>query len=219
MSARKLISLATVLIIGMVTSCKKEGATDNTPTLTFVNSVQEATPQDVFVNNIKANISALAYLSAASIAKPSGNIEVSFKNAGSATVSASGNVPTDNIASKTVFLVKEPDESLIVITYNNDRPATDGRARIRFIHVAPRLAASLRVSTTSGTSLYAGLAFKEGTSYLSIEAGTSLNVVMGNAALEVTTIPGTEFEPGKFYTVWFSSTTIDKANYRVIKEN
>ncbi|WP_461788083.1 DUF4397 domain-containing protein [Pedobacter sp.] len=215
LTTRLAVAAAVVLSI---TSCKKDDNDDmmmNTQ-LSFVNTVEGSAAQDVYINDLKVNTSAVAYGSALTdISTSSGSKTISFKNTGSATVTASANVEANANSSQTAFLVKQANGNLAVSTYANDNTTTSGKVRVRFINVAPMLSSTINVATTTGTNLISALAFRVASAYQTIDANTNLNVTM-SGSLEVTTIAGSELQAGKVYTIWFDSSSTTKAKYHIV---
>lgn len=138
-----------------------------------------------------------------------------FKNTGSNTTTASANVNLAANSSTTLFLVKQANGNYAISTYANDNTAVSGKARVRFINVAPLLTSTINVATTTGTALFNALAFTAASTYQTIDANTSFNVNM-TGSLELTTVNGAEFQAGKVYTVWFDSSTATKVKYHIV---
>ncbi|WP_113639197.1 DUF4397 domain-containing protein [Nubsella zeaxanthinifaciens] len=215
LTTRLAVAAAVVLSI---TSCKKDDDNEmmmNTQ-VSFVNTVEGSAAQDVYINDLKVNTSAVAYGSALTdISTTSGSKTIAFKNSGSATVTASANVDASANSSQTAFLVKQANGSLAVSTYANDNTTASGKAKVRFINVAPMLSSTINVATSTGTNLISALAFRTASAYQTIDANTNLNVTM-SGSLEVTTIAGSELQAGKIYTIWFDSSTTTKAKYHIV---
>jgi hypothetical protein len=214
------VAMAATLVYS-ISSCKKDDGDNKqlTASLSFVNSAEGSSAQDVYVNDSKINTSAVAYGSASTNNSTSaGNKTVAFKNTGSASATASANVSADVNTSKTLFLVKQSDGSLAISAYSNENTATSGNARSRFINVAPLLSNTINVTTSTGASVISALSFKAASAYQTVDAATTFNVSM-SGSLEVTTISGSEFQAGKIYTVWFDSSSTTKAKYHVVVEN
>lgn len=214
------LAFATVLVFS-ISSCKKDKDDDGQfkATLTFVNTVEGSAAQDAYVNDSKVSTSAVAYGSTSnSVTTSTGSKTVSFKNSGSSTVTASANVNVDINSSQTVFLVKQADGSYAVSTYLSDNTAASGKAKVRFINVAPLLTGAINVTYATGGSVISALAFKAASAYQTVDANTALNVNM-SGSLETTTIAGSELQAGKIYTIWFDSSTTTKVKYHVVVQN
>lgn len=207
------------MVMFSLSSCKKD-KNDNPEgsnvSLSFVNTVEGSSAQDVYVNDSKASSSAVAYGSAATeISTSSGSKMIAFKNSGSATVTASTTINVNANSSQTVFLVKQSNGSMALSTHVNDNTTTSGKVRVRFINVAPLLTAAVNVATSTGTSLISALQFQAASAYQTIDANTSLNINMTGSA-EVTTIAGSELQAGKTYTIWLDAVSSTKVKYHII---
>lgn len=208
-------------VIFSVSSCSKDDDNDSmmNAKLSFVNTVEGSAAQDIFINDSKVSTSAVAYGSSSNeISTTAGNKTISFKNANSATVTASAEVNTNVNSSHTAFLVKQANGTMGISLYANDNTAASGKAKVRFINVAPMLTSTINVTTSTGTNLISALAFKAASAYQTIDANTNLNVMM-TGSLEVTTITGSELQAGKIYTIWFDSSTTTKAKYHIVVHN
>lgn len=217
----KTFAAISAALVMAVSSCKKDDADNNmlTASLSFVNSVEGSAAQDVYVNDAKVSASAVAYGSASTNnTTTAGNKTVMFKNAGSATATASANISADANTPKTLFLVKNSDGSLAVTSYNNESTSASGKAKVRFINVAPLLGGAINVTTEAGASIVSALTFKTASAYQTVDAATAFKVSM-TGSLEITTVSGAQFQAGKIYTVWFDSSSTTKANYHVVAEN
>ncbi|MDQ7948998.1 MAG: DUF4397 domain-containing protein, partial [Pedobacter sp.] len=187
--------------------------------ITFANTVEGSAAQDTYVDDSKTNSSGLAYGSASgNVSVATGNRTIAFKNTGTATATAAGTVNVGENTSTTVFLVKNTDGSLAISSYANDNASVSGKAKVRFINVAPLLSSTVNVLTSTGASLVSALSFKVSSAYQTIDANTALNVNV-SGSLETTAIAGSEFQAGKVYTVWFDNSTTTKVKYHVIVHN
>lgn len=205
-----------------ISSCKKDSDDEAqvTATVAVVNAAEGSTAQDVYVDDSKASTSAIAYGSSASnVTTIVGSRTISFKNSGTSTVTASGSVNVGANATQTVYLSKLANGSLTVSTYANESSApTSGKAKVRFINLAPLLTSTINVTTSTGAAVVSALTLRATSAYQEINAATAFNVTM-SGSLEVTTIAGSEIQAGKIYTIWFDSATTTKAKYHIVVEN
>lgn len=213
------IAIASALVLS-ISSCKKD---DDNPSsnvsLTLVNTIDGSAAQDVYLNDSKASTSAVAYGSAATnLSTTTGSKTVAFKNTGTSNVTATANVNVSANSSTSLYLVKQVNGSYTINTYANDNTAVSGKAKVRFINVAPLLTSAVNVTTSTGVSLISALTFTTASAYQTVDANTALNVNM-SGSLEVTTIAGTELQAGKIYTVWFDSSTTTKVKYHIVVQN
>jgi len=205
-------------VIFSISSCKKDNDENSMlgARLSFVNTVEGSTAQDVYINDAKVNTSAVAYANTVTDVNTStGSKTLSFKNTGTATVTASADVSAEMNSSQTAFLVKQANGTMAVKTYANDETTVSGKAKVRFINVAPLLSGAINVTTSTGTSLITNLLFTTASAYQTIDANTNLNVTM-TGSLDITTIAGSELQAGKNYIIWFDSSTTTKAKYHIV---
>lgn len=222
---RKSASILTmfVILLAVTSSCKK----DNDPVIVqgdakvrVVNAVQGSNPQDFYQGDTKITTTAVAYGESSSyLTVKSGTSTISFKNTSSTTTTASSNVSIALNANVTVFYYTDGSGAIKVdgIADDNTTPAT-GKARVRFINLGASLANAINIFSTNSTALINGLNFQNSSAYTSIDANTSLTAsVVGSTA--VASIPGSTFQAGKVYTIWFDAATTTSVNYHVIVQN
>ena len=214
------IALASALVLS-ISSCKKDddNPSSSNVSLTLVNTIDGSAAQDVYLNDSKASTSAVAYgSSATNLSTTTGSKTVAFKNTGTSTITATANVNVSANSSTSLYLVKQANGNYAINTYANDNTAVSGKAKVRFINVAPLLTSTVNVTTSTGVALISALTFTTASAYQTVDANTALNVNM-TGSLEVTTIAGTELQAGKIYTVWFDSSTTTKVKYHVVVQN
>ena len=89
----------------------------------------------------------------------------------------------------------------LVLVDNNSKPA-EGNAHVRFVHASPD-APAVDIAVTDGPVLFPNVAFKEGTDYLPVPAGTyDLEVRLAGTDTVVLPLPGITLEEGTVYTAW-----------------
>jgi len=212
-----------ICMIGLMSSCKKNNddvIVEGTANLRVVNSVQGSSAQDFYQRDTKLTTSAVAYgESSGYLTAQSGASTVSFRNSGSTSANASANVGIKANASYTVFYYTNATGAAQLNGYEDDNSApASGKSKVRFVNVGSALANSISVVATGGASLTTGLTFGYSSSYSTIDANTALNVnILGSA--NTTVIPGTTFQSGKIYTIWFDAANTTTANYHVIVQN
>ncbi|TKC10407.1 DUF4397 domain-containing protein [Pedobacter polaris] len=211
------IALLGALVIS-ISSCKKDDDETLSATVTLVNSADGSAAQDAYFNDSKSSASAIAYGNAATnVSTTTSTKTVAFKNAGTNTTTASANVNFSANSSTSLYLVKQANGNYTINSYANDNATVSGKAKVRFVNVAPLLAGTVNVTTSTGVALANALAFSAASAYQTVDANTALNVNM-TGSLEITTIAGSELQAGKIYTIWFDSTTTTKAKYHVVVE-
>lgn len=212
-----------VVLMAVMSSCKKDNdeiIVQGDAKVRVVNTVQGSSPQDFYQGDNKISTSAVAYGEASNYyTVKAGSSSLLFKNASSSTTTASTNVSIAQNAMVTVFYYADGSGATKVdgVADDNTAPAS-GKARVRFINLGASFNNSINIVTATSTALVSGLNYQNSSSYYSIDANTSLAVnVIGSAT--ITTIPGTTFQSGKNYTIWFDAANTTTANYHVIVQN
>ncbi|MFD0941430.1 DUF4397 domain-containing protein [Pedobacter boryungensis] len=217
------IILTVICMIALMSSCKKNNddvIVEGTANLRVVNSVQGSSSQDFYQRDTKLTTSAVAYgESSGYLTAQSGASSVSFRNSGSTTANVSASVGIKANASYTVFYYTNASGTAQLNGFEDDNTApASGKSKVRFVNVGSALANSINVVAAGGASLTAGLTFGYSSPYSTIDANTALNVNILSSA-NTTVIPGTTFQSGKIYTIWFDATNTTTASYHVIVQN
>jgi hypothetical protein len=202
---KKFIALGFSLLIFLSACVKEKAVPVGEVKIRFVNALPNSLPQDVYVNNGKLAIAAVA----AGQATPylsfySGVNNLAMANTGSTT--ANGDIIpynavigsyatffyTQNLAGGPATGLKEDDMTA--------PPA--GKARVRFIHLNSFLNNSIKVSAVGGGDLFAGLGFGIASSYYNVDPGTKFQA----SATGVVTSPviDANLQAGKIYTIFFN---------------
>lgn len=224
-------SIYLLMMIGLTTaiisSCKKDDDVDNTPVvfgdakLMAVNAVQGSTAQDVYQGDTKISTTAVTYGNTTGyITVKGGYSTISFKNTGSTTINTSRNVGFATGSSSTIYYYSNGSGSVLAGEVADDLtvPAA-GKASVTFLNLGVGLNNTVNVNiASSGALLISGLAFQTLSSTKIIDANTDLNFnVVG--VTTASTIPGSTFQSGKIYTVWFDAASSTSANYHVVQHN
>ncbi len=179
-----------------------------------VNSAQASAPQDVYVDNAKVSVSAIAYTQNTDyIAVSNGTRNVQFKN--STTVNSSFNV---NLSPSTYYTFYYTDDNSTVVTQNDRTAPGAGKARVRFINLSSALNSSVDFGLTGGTKIVSGLAYKTASVYNEVDAATSFSLYVAGSSSSSLSIP-TTIQAGKIYTIYLSGATTATLTYRVVVEN
>jgi hypothetical protein len=217
------IILTMICMIALMSSCKKNNddvIVEGTANLRVVNSVQGSSSQDFYQRDAKLTTSAVAYgESSGYLTAQSGASAISFRNTGSTSANATANVGIKANASYTVFYYTNAAGAAQINGYEDDNSApASGKSKVRFVNVGSALTNSINVVATGGAALTTGLTFGYSSSYSTIDANTALSAsILGSATSTV--IPGTTFQSGKIYTIWFDASSTTTANYHVIVQN
>ena len=88
-----------------------------------------------------------------------------------------------------------------VINDNLAKPAA-GKAHVRFIHLSPN-APAVDITTTDGTVVFGNYAFKNGSEFAPLDAGTyNLEVRVANTSTVVLSLPNITLTGGKIYSIF-----------------
>lgn len=218
--SKSLILLTVLCIIGL-SSCKKENPNEvvkGQAKVKMVNASQADVHQDVYLDNEKLTTAALAFGETSDYVKiPSGNRSVSYAGTNSTTTDTSLNF-TPSIT-YTTFLVTNKKGEMEIVSYEDNLSNTESdKAKIKLINLTPNFATGINVMVQGGTQFVNGLAFKEASSYFTVDTGFNLRYnVVGSG--NVKTIQSTALEGGKIYTIWFSGTTAATLEAHIITDN
>ncbi len=215
--------LITFLSTTLLLSCKMRDDEDivyGNAKFRVVNAAQGSATQDFYQNDTKISTTAIAYGQATDyLTVKAGNSTVYFKTAGSQTVNATGSVGINNDVSFTVFYTNNVSGTGQVVGFsdNNTAPAT-GRARVRFLNLGGILTNAINVTSSNGDPVLSGLAYGNVSTYTPIDANADLKFSLAGG-LTTTVIPGSSFQEGKIYTVWFDAANTTTAQYHIVTQN
>ena len=208
---KKILYLGFSLIIFLNSCVKRTEVPVGEVKIRFVNALPptlpNALPQDVYVNNGKLSIAAVAPGQATPyLSFYSGLNSLAMANTGTAT--ANGDIYSYNaeIGSHATFFytmsllgtpatgIKGDDMTL--------PPA--GKARVRFIHLNGFLNNSIKVDVVNGGELFGALGFGNASAYFNVDPLSKFQV----SATGVTTAPviDANIQAGKIYTIFFNGT-------------
>lgn len=186
-----------------------------------VNTMQGSDAQNLYQNDKKITTAPVAYGEVSDyltvVAGTATN--VSFKNNGNSTVTATGIIAPQVGSKYTLFYYASASGEGLVSGIQNDPVApAAGKVKVRFLNLGSTFQNSLNIETSAATALVTGLAYNYGSPYHIFDDNLGLTVKVSGAT-NVVTIPNTTFQTGKNYTVWFDATNPTTPNYHVILEN
>lgn len=218
--SKSLILIISFLTIGL-SACKKHDPDEvvkGQAKVKIVNASQAAVNQDVYLDNEKLTATALAFGESSEYVKiPSGNRNISYTGTNSASTDTSLNF-TPSIT-YTTFLVTNKKGDMEVVSYEDNLSNTEiGKAKIKLISLSPNFTTGINVMVQGGTQFVNGLAFKEASSYFTVDTTFNLRYnVVGSGNIK--TIDSSALEAGKIYTIWFSGTTAATLQAHIITDN
>ncbi|WP_316844380.1 DUF4397 domain-containing protein [Pedobacter psychrodurus] len=210
-----------VLVTIGVSSCKKhdpEEMVNGEAKVKIVNASQAVADQDVYLDNEKLTATALAFGETSEYLKiPSGNRSISYTGTNSTKTGTSVNF-TPSIT-YTTFLVTNKKGDMEVVSYEDNLSNTEtNKAKIKLINLSPSFVTGINVLVQGGTQFVNGLAFKEASTYFTVDTAFNLRyTVVGSGSVK--TIESTALEAGKIYTIWFSGGTAATLTAHIITDN
>ncbi|MCZ4244490.1 DUF4397 domain-containing protein [Pedobacter punctiformis] len=216
--ARSIILLFVVFILS---SCKKNDpgvVVKGEAKVKIVNAVQTESGQNLYVDDQKVEINALNFGETSDYLKIfSGSRKIGFKDGNNVATEAEINfIPS---ITYTTFLVSDRTGKKEVINFEDNLSNTENdKAKIKLINLTPYFNTGISVSVQTGTQFVNSLMYKEASNYFTVDTGLNLrfNVV---GSTNIKTIAGTDLQPGKIYTIWFSGTTTATLEAHIITDN
>lgn len=224
----KYLFLFLVLAAAAFTSCKNDdnNATPTSGYIMAVNSADGSSSQDVYIDNVKASTTAVAYGSSSNyITTSSGQHTVQFNNSGSTTANASVNLSIDGGGYYTVYYTGGANTSTsnnYIITQDDLTAPPAGKAKVRFVHLASGLVSgttsTVDFGIMSGSKFLSALAYKTASAYYVADPGTTFLLYLSGSANSSLNIP-TTLQAGKIYTIFVSGSTSATVTANVIVQN
>lgn len=221
---KNLLAGAAILSVTLFMSSCKKNDVDNSGSanVKVVNASPSSSAQSFYVANNAVVGSGLAYGNeTAYIAANSGNnLDLQFRNEGSATAFATGNFNLNSGSNYTVFLAGD-GQSARVKVYPDDLSApVSGQAKVRFIHLSDAAPANVDIRTAAGTNLVANLAHDAASAYVSVAPGIlSLQIYAAGQTTSLGTFDLTSFADGKIYTVYIAGSAAGSISVQKITHN
>jgi len=185
------------------TSCDKDDD-ESTADVMVVHASPDGPGVDVLIDNDKQNSAALTYPNNTGyIDVETGTRNIKVNLAGTATSVINADITFEKDKSYSVFAVDSvADISAIALVDDLTNPAS-GKAHVRFAHMSPNAPAVDIAVVGTGGVVFDDVAFKEGTAFTSLDAGTYLlDVRLEGTSTVVIVLPSMTFQAGKIYTVW-----------------
>jgi len=202
----KALLAATALSLGLI-SCSKND--DYTPPAISGISIIHASPTteklDVFINNTKISVNDFSfgtkmdYLNAYS-----GNRKFDVTKTGTTTSLKSESFTLEPQEGYSLFVINKLENiSFLFLKDDFTQPAT-GKARIRFVNLSPDAEALNLAIAGSATDLFTNKAFKEYSTFESIDAAekVTFNIKNKTTGANEVVLADVKIEAGKVYTIY-----------------
>jgi hypothetical protein len=140
------------------------------------------------------------------ITSPSGTrLVAEFKNDGTNTVYASGEIWTANTIDQTVYLAGQGSKARVKV-YTDDLGApNNGKVKIKFIHLSDDAPSVITIKNSSGDDLVTTLARDIESGYKYVDPGTLSVQFYGTASRDnIGNFDVTDLQAGKIYTLYLT---------------
>lgn len=136
-----------------------------------------------------------------------------FKNAGTNSVYASGEIWTTNGVNFTVFLAGKGSSARVKNFQDDLALPNNGQAKIKFIHLSDKAPSDINIKDASGDDLVGHISLNTESGYKYVSPGT-LSVQLRNFATkkDLGNFDITDLQAGKIYTLYF----VDDANGNLV---
>lgn len=221
----RLKNLFILLLVGITaafTSCTKDDGSGNTQAahVRVVNAFDGSASQDLYLDNVKVNSSAVAYAqNTGYLSAAAGNHNAKFTNSGSATANVAFSVSLQASNYYTIYYTTNDTTKSAFVTHDNATAApSTGKAKVRFVQLSSATASTVDFGIASSTWLATNLAYKVISDYYEVDANTSFALYASGSQTVLLSIP-TSVQAGKIYTVYISGATALTLSAHVIAEN
>ncbi len=205
MTPRFSLFSALLLVTGLLvfTSCDKDD--DQTFASVLVTHASPDAPGvDLLIDDVKQNSAALPYPNNTGyLQAESGTRNIKVNVAGTTTTVINANLALTADKHYSVFAIDSVSNiSAIAIEDDLSTPAA-GKAHVRFIHLSPNAPSVDVAVASSGAVVFGDVAFKEGTAFTPLDAGTyNLDVRVAGTSTVALVLPAITLQAGKIYTVF-----------------
>jgi hypothetical protein len=219
----KIQNLFTLLFISaamLFTACKKDnGGSTASAHIRIVNAFQGSAAQDLYLDNVKVNSSAVAYAQNTDyMSAVAGSHTAKFANSGSTTANVSFSLALKASGYYTVYYTSNDTTKSAVVTQDRTTSAVTGKAKVRFVLLSSAAASAVDFGISNASKLVTNLAYKVVSDYYTVDANTAFSLYAAGSQSVLLNIP-TSVQSGKIYTVYISGSTALTLSSRVIAEN
>lgn len=186
------------------TSCDKDDDPQPDQARVLVTHASPDAPGvDLLVDNSKVNSAALTFPNNTGyLTVNAGKRNIKVNVAGSSTSVINADIDFVKDKNYSIFAIDSVSKiSAIAVEDDLTAPAS-GKAHVRFIHLSPN-APAVDVAVRNGAAVFANIAFKQGTAFAPLDAGTyKLDVRVAGTQTVALALPDITLTAGKIYTVF-----------------
>lgn len=184
-------------------SCDKD-EDDPKSNVMVVHATPDAPGIDVLIDNSVENTTPLTYRNSIGYFDVEPGIRnVKINATGTTTTLINAEVDLNENDYYSIFTVDSLDNISALVVEDDLSTPRDGKAHVRFLHLAPGAPAVDVAVASSGEVVFDNVAYKEGTGFMSVDAGTyNLDVRLAGTATISLVLPTMTFANGKSYTVY-----------------
>jgi len=217
-----LLFAAAGVTLGLSSCSDDDIQTGESVNVKIVNAAESSPAQDVFIEDVKVNSSALGYLESTgyiTTTNSGNNRKIESRTSGSADVFATEEEDLKSNRNYTFFLTGTGSSADIEVTEDDLTAPASGKVKVRFVHVSSM--SSEKVDIYSGTTkIAAGVERGDVSRFQQLDGGiTTIGVTTAgstdNSAIKSLTIQN--LDAGKIYTILIYGST--EVNARVISHN
>lgn len=197
-----------LILIALISSCKKNDIDDSGQfRLKVVNASPAAGPQTFTLAGTLLVSNGLNYQESSDyLTSPSGTrLVAEYKNSGTNSVYASGEIWTANNITQTVYLAGQGSKARVKVFKDDLAAPNNSQVKVKFIDFSDNGPSVVKIESGSGDDLISSLPRNEDSGYKYVAAGNfsvQIKSVNGNSNSNSFIIPG--LQAGKIYTIYFT---------------
>lgn len=197
------IFLAALSSLILFSSCSKDEDEPGTAKVLVTHASPNAPGVDLLVDNNKVNTQALTFPNNTGYLEVnSGRRNIKVNASGTSTTVINADLDLVEGRNYSVFAANTLTSIEAVVLEDNLTAPAAGKAHVRVVHLSPDAPAVNIGVQGLATNLFTNLAFKSGTAFTPVDAGTyTLEVKLASNNAVVLTVPAT-LAAGKIYTVF-----------------
>lgn len=201
-----LSKIATLFLLSAViifSSCAKDDDKTHANVM-VVHATPDASGIDVLIDNNKENTSALTYRNNTGYFNvETGTRNIKINATGTTTTLVNADYDFNKNDYYSIFAIDSLDNISALIVVDDLSDPRDGKAHVRFIHLAPGAPPVDVAVASSGDVLFDNIAYKGGTGFQSVDAGIyNLDIRLAGTVNVALVLPTLTFADGKSYTVY-----------------